>query len=131
MTSLQANVFKWLDFGSPPWTRFELLPSNWQGDRTHMTDFAFIIIDVAGRAVSTPGTQSGHVSNSTGGPRILSRRAVTRLEGACRMCVCARLRPAARFASAEWAAASDGQQHCGGTWRSERILANSTFTNRD
>src|ERR1035438_8462284 len=90
MTSLQANVFKWLDFGSPPSTRFELLPSNWQGDRTHMTDFAFIIIDVAGRAVSTPGTQSGHVSNSTGGPRILSRRAVTRLEGACRMCVCAR-----------------------------------------
>ena len=25
MTSLQANVFKWLDFGSPVWTRFELL----------------------------------------------------------------------------------------------------------
>ena len=33
MTSLQANVFKWLDCGSPPWTRFELLRANGHSDR--------------------------------------------------------------------------------------------------
>src|ERR1035441_7207189 len=33
MTSLRANVFKWLDCGSPPWTRFELLRANGHSDR--------------------------------------------------------------------------------------------------